>query len=1395
MNRITIYLFFLIFGLLANHLFAQEQQYFREGFTGEKDHYTKFDIYTSDDGLVNNDAKLVFQDQYGYMWFGTSDGLSKFDGYDFTNYQFNSKDSTSLSSSFITAIEEDTYGDLWIGTKNGLNKLNRAHGTFQRFYAQKGIINQLQDNYIKDLLSDSSGVLWIETYSGYLHKYNIKDSIIKHFLHPASENDIYFTHRLFKDGNKIWIFYRNKTCIFNIKEEKFEPFENRKINLINREVQASFSHFSSAIKDDYGNYYFGNVHSKGIVYNPFKQELSSFPFGSVYEILKTKSGQIYMGGYSLGLLQYDIKSNHFNHYTKSDDNPSSIASMQIWDIFEDKIGNIWFATPSGIGKLSPKKQKFQHVRHISNIKESIISNDVQDIIQTMDSNIWVATFEGISVLNKKKKSIETHQHDPKKKGSILSNRVKSLYQDKEETVWVGAWSGLGMDFLNKDSKLFKHYSISKEFNGYDWYIDFAEGNDELFVGVWGAMSLVKFNRNKFEMHDSYYNYGFSGKSDLTIIQSYQDYLFSDYFKYFNFNDNKSWAFYYQKIDVNFLNAHLDHIKIINRHKEERPNGYETINGELFAYTNYNLWSFDTINETFFKRLSIDQEINCIEKTREKNSIWIGNEDRLKKVRLNPVDITIIGIQFPYEIIDLFTVSDTIYVVTTGGVFYAKESILNSFNDFFIIKGLDEIKVNEILKIKNGSLCVSSDKGLYILNDDKTIKVHYTPENSNLSNDMIHDLFLDKEQKLWIGTQEGLNLFDDASGKFKSWYHDEMDPNTLSGNTIYSITERNGEIYVGTNHGHSILNLSANTVSRKVSADENSVQTSLTTCLLADYKGNIWIGNGSKGYSVDHLNTKTNKIKHYHDFVYDSTSYKGKDANFIFEDSKKNIWIGTDKGLNKFDSYTETFKLFSIKDGLPTNELMGMEEDDHGNYWLSSSDGLIKFNEEVKSFKHFTSKDGLSSNSFSQKASAKLYSGEIVFGSDKGLTIFHPDSIYPSEVLPVVVVSKMYIFDSLAFDDLSETQEIRLKYTENNFTIEFTVLDFISPEKNKYSYRLKGYDKEWINTGFTNRKAKYTTLPYGNYTFQLLASNHDGMWTKDPIELKIFIKPPLYRSLVAYVLYFLLFILLSILYGDFRIRRVKRQNRELEDIIKQRTEEVQEKTEEIGAQKISELLKESKLDIAKERLSGQEEERKRISRELHDGIGGHLTGIKLFLENLLEENENNELRLLLQDVDRLYIEVRNLSHDLLPPEFEETSIKEVLKLYVEHYVLRSQIEISISFHPKIKWNKVDQLVQIDIYRIVQELLQNAIKHSNAREIELEIVRHQEYIAIMVEDNGKGMQSFDERSGSGLKGLRSRLELISGKIFIDSQLGRGTIVNIELPFVFQIDNEQITNPLNI
>ena len=220
-------------------------------------------------------------------------------------------------------------------------------------------------------------------------------------------------------------------------------------------------------------------------------------------------------------------------------------------------------------------------------------------------------------------------------------------------------------------------------------------------------------------------------------------------------------------------------------------------------------------------------------------------------------------------------------------------------------------------------------------------------------------------------------------------------------------------------------------------------------------------------------------------------------------------------------------------------------------------------------------------------------------------------------------------------------------------------------------------------------------------------------------------------------------------------------------------------EEISRQKINDLLKDQELISIRDKLEGQENERKRIAQELHDGVGGTLASIKMALLKLYK---NTELKQGFTDiVERLDLaceEVRTVSHNLIPPVFHNSPLTDVIKEFVREISDSKEVNIYYEFYPKQELETISKNVQVDIYRIIQELLTNAIKHADASEINLYLTKHDDYINLMVEDDGKGFQPDMAHSGIGLKNIQSRVTSLKGSITIDSNPGAGTTVTVDL-----------------
>lgn len=222
-----------------------------------------------------------------------------------------------------------------------------------------------------------------------------------------------------------------------------------------------------------------------------------------------------------------------------------------------------------------------------------------------------------------------------------------------------------------------------------------------------------------------------------------------------------------------------------------------------------------------------------------------------------------------------------------------------------------------------------------------------------------------------------------------------------------------------------------------------------------------------------------------------------------------------------------------------------------------------------------------------------------------------------------------------------------------------------------------------------------------------------------------------------------------------------------------------KNEELHRQKITELLKEQSLKSAHELLRGQEQERQRIAKDLHDGVGGALAGIKLKMIRLEETLDiKKELNGLIQNIENVYDEIRTISHNLTPPLLKQSVFTDAVKLLVEDVENSSHLKIKLDLVSKGKINSLHENIQVEVYRILQELLKNVLLHAKASEVIVDVIKSENELTVLVEDNGKGYALNSKSVGIGLQNIKSRVERLSGTLSVDSMIGRGTAVNISI-----------------
>ncbi|WP_109851823.1 tetratricopeptide repeat-containing sensor histidine kinase [Aquimarina sp. AU58] len=234
-------------------------------------------------------------------------------------------------------------------------------------------------------------------------------------------------------------------------------------------------------------------------------------------------------------------------------------------------------------------------------------------------------------------------------------------------------------------------------------------------------------------------------------------------------------------------------------------------------------------------------------------------------------------------------------------------------------------------------------------------------------------------------------------------------------------------------------------------------------------------------------------------------------------------------------------------------------------------------------------------------------------------------------------------------------------------------------------------------------------------------------------------------------------------------------------------ELNKKQEEISEQKISSLIKDQELKLIKASIKGQDKERKRIAQELHDSIGGNLAAIKLQLNNTVLHGDKKTITTINNQLDDTYDQVRNLSHNLIPKKFSENNFCDVLEEYFNNIGGTTSLSTSFVAYPRTEIDILDETLQIEIFKIIQELITNTIKHAKATSVELQLNLVENIINVLFEDNGIGFNTKNKATGLGFENIKNRLKKISGTFHIDSRINRGTIIDIEVPVFTPINNK--------
>lgn len=714
-------------------------------------------------------------------------------------------------------------------------------------------------------------------------------------------------------------------------------------------------------------------------------------------------------------------------------------------------------------------------------------------------------------------------------------------------------------------------------------------------------------------------------------------------------------------------------------------------------------------------------------------------------------------------------------------------------------GMGDNQVNCLYRDREGNLWVGTGQGGLYRFRRRVFHMYDTENGPNV----VMSVTQDRTGQMWLAVNGG-GLHTWADGKLKA----VTEPATLRsyGLTYSVLADVQDAVWVGL-YGVKALHWQGDTIEAyglsEVPDRENPKWLMTPHALFKDHSGALWLGcthgllrfergrwtrfGTQDGLSCDQIGslaedragtlfigTDGGGLNSLRNGKF--TSFTEKDGladnhvTSLLVDADDILWIGAiHGGVNRFKQ--GQLATAGLKDGLPTETIGTMVEDDLGNLWLGSNRGIIRVDRQALNdyldrkrdavvWDIFGLSDGLSTHGCtgaSQPASCKAQDGRLWFCTIKGAAVVNPYEVPRNQLPPSVVIEEVIMDDQL--------QGLPMPASSHNLTVpagthrvefRFTGLSLAAAEKVRFRYRMYPFDDKWVEAG-TRRVAYYTGIPSGYYRFQVTACNNDGVWNENGAELAVVILPPWwkawwFRGLLALGA-------ASLLFGahEWRISRL-RQARLAQEY------------------------------FARQLLASQENERRRIAGELHDGLGQDLLVIANQAQLGLAKTHDltgTAVRLIeiAETAKQALQQARRMAHNLRPGLLEELGFTEAVQASMEKAGHSSGLSV------KLDLANVDGLLppefEVNLFRIIQEALNNILKHAAATEVRVALTHEPAALRLVVEDNGRGFEaSLLGRAGPGQRGMGmgqifERAGMMGGRVDLQSRPGHGTRLVVEVP----------------
>lgn len=958
------------------------------------------------------------------------------------------------------------------------------------------------------------------------------------------------------------------------------------------------------------------------------------------------------------------------------------------------------------------------------MKEGLPQSTVNDIIQTQDGYIWLATFGGLVRFD----GVSFTTFDRSNTKGMRSDRILHLFEDSKGAIWLSTEDGF-LKFENEECTL---YLIEKNSFVYSPSMVKEDAADTIWLVAAGKAFKIENDRvvEAEVVQDSVLAQKAIEKiggvwlaHESEILRTIGDTVVQV--------AELSETLKYNIVDFVELPANSGEYFLgttgegVFHYKDGSLKLYSAKDGLKSRYT----WNF-----------YVDSKQNLWVTSFSGISLWNG-------AGFTPVELTESsqGIQLNKVLEDT---EGNYWIGSLGdGLFKLRPSKITTIG---IEEGLKNNKMLSLTTLKNGNYLFATNCGGVYEYDPETQKIIQPPISEMLPNQCVWSVFQDSKDRIWFGSRV-LYRSDSLTEPGKSI--NETDG--FEGVDVFTISEDSkGNIWIGALNG--LYKFDGVTYSRY--STENGLSYNDTRTVYEDRDGVLWVGTSSGLNRLDNGSIEQISLSKY-----DSGTHSDNEPYIraIHQDKEGVMWIGT-YGSGIFRIKNGNITAIKREDGLFDNIVSHIIEDQHGNFWMGSNRGIFRVHKnelnnfadgeisEINGFVYGVN-DGMQSaetNGGFEPNVIQSEEGKLYFPTVNGVAVVSTENPEEERKPPIIYIEKIKNGDV----ELSNEEDVNLNYNNAFLQIDYTALSFRDPDKISFRYKLEGLNDHWFDVG-KNRSALFTKIPPGEYTFKVTASSNNGPWNTEYAGLNISVAPPFWQTAWFYTLLFMLFISTGPIVYYLRVKKLKKEN-------------------------------ERKKHFAEQLIDSQEQERRRIASELHDGLGQQILVMKnraeLVQQKVSDQEEiSRELHEIMESAKISISDVRTISHGLRPIHLEQFGLTEAIKNLCSQLQRTSKIEWS--YHIADIDGYIPTNKEINLYRVIQEAANNIMKHSDAGEASVMLMKTDSEIKTTIWDDGKGFDKSDKslREGLGFSGMYERVETLGGKLTIDSKPGEGTTIKFEIP----------------